>query len=307
MRASRSGGTLASTRTSCLVNGWRKPEGLGVERLAVERGLGPGAVPGAVDGVADDGMADLGHVDADLVRPARLQPAGDERGDRREPLDDPVMRDRALPLVRPARHAPAEVAPVGHEGEVDRAGRRPDAALDDGEVLALDVVGLEQLLKGPHGVGRPGQGERPGGVHVEPVDDADERPGQAVADRQVLARALDQGVALAVGGRAGSGAPAGLSTTRTCRSSCRTLQPGGDVPGLGAVREELDGGVRLDLAAGLVAEVPGDVDPAVAAPRPRRASGEAEPLGDHFIETGHAESGVGGWSGRGRDSTRALD
>ena len=60
----------------------------GVQRLAVEplervsalwgkpRRLGP--EPGSIDRIAKQGMADMGEMDADLVRPPGLQPAGDQ-------------------------------------------------------------------------------------------------------------------------------------------------------------------------------------------------------------------------------------
>ena len=100
--------------------GMDEAERLGVERLAVEVGLGARLVAGAVDGVADDRMADLGQVDADLVGPAGLEPAGDEGGHRAEPLDDAVMGDAVPPLAAAAGDAAAEVAAVGDQGQVDR-------------------------------------------------------------------------------------------------------------------------------------------------------------------------------------------
>ena len=94
-----------------------------------------------------------------------------------------------------------------------------------------------------------------------------------MADRQVLARALDQGVALAVGRRQGE-QPGGLVDDQDVPVLVQDPQPGGDVPRLRPVREERDGGIGLDLAAGLVAEVAGHVDPSVPDRLLRRASGE---------------------------------
>src|SRR4051794_30125355 len=74
-------------------------EGLGVERLAVEPGLAGGLVDRPIDLLAEDRVAHLGHVNADLVGPARLQPAGKERGHRAEPLDDPEVRHRSPALA----------------------------------------------------------------------------------------------------------------------------------------------------------------------------------------------------------------
>ena len=85
---------------------------VGMQRLAVERlddpaglirqkiGLGPEA--GAVDGIAQQRMADVCHVDADLVRAAGFQVAFDEGGKRArirafmEALEHFVMGDRLV-------------------------------------------------------------------------------------------------------------------------------------------------------------------------------------------------------------------
>ena len=69
-------------------------ERLGMKGLAMELRFGSRAILGTIDRVADDRMADIGHVDADLVGPAGLEPAGDERRHGAEPFD---VRDSASP------------------------------------------------------------------------------------------------------------------------------------------------------------------------------------------------------------------
>ena len=96
-------------------------EALGVEEDAVhafDRAFRVGVVDGVVaafvvGGVADDGVIDRGEVDADLVRPAGLEPDVDQaRGGER--LDHLVVRDR-----RPAAADDGE-APVVLRVPVDR-------------------------------------------------------------------------------------------------------------------------------------------------------------------------------------------
>src|ERR1700679_1867944 len=91
-----------------------------VQRLAREirrRGKGGRLGPGlgtrrdagaAIGRVADQGMAQMGQVHADLVRAAGLQPALDQRGDRArvtKGLDDAVARARLLAAAAQNRHA----------------------------------------------------------------------------------------------------------------------------------------------------------------------------------------------------------
>src|ERR1700677_2296065 len=62
-------------------DGMDEAEGLGVERLAVELGLAGRLAHRAIGLLADDGVAHFGHVDADLVSPTGLQPAGEQSCD----------------------------------------------------------------------------------------------------------------------------------------------------------------------------------------------------------------------------------
>ena len=80
-----SGGSGLSSRTSTPVTGCSKPSTAACRAWRAERSHGlPGRLgelqrlgpePGAVDGIADQRVADLGHMDPDLVGPARLEPA----------------------------------------------------------------------------------------------------------------------------------------------------------------------------------------------------------------------------------------
>ena len=276
-----------------------KSESLGVKRLAMEGGLAAGAVAGTVDRVSDDGVPDIGEMDADLVGPAGFEPACDERGHRSETFDDAIMGDGVLALAGHASDASAEVAAIGDQGSVHGAGGGGDAALDNGDILALDVVGLEKFLKSADGFGSTGQGEGARGVHIEPVDDADERTGEAVADGEVLARAFDQGIALAVGRGQGE-EPGGLVDDHDVPVFMQNPEPGGDKTCLGAVREEGHGSVGLDFAAWFIATIAADIDPTISNGILRGATGEAEPLGDQFIKT--YRHGLWGWEKRGADS-----
>ena len=68
-------------------------------------------------------MADMGHVDADLMRAAGLQPAGDEAR-RPERLLEPPMGDRPRPRVSRTTAILLAMARMAAERRVDRARRR---------------------------------------------------------------------------------------------------------------------------------------------------------------------------------------
>ena len=217
------------------------------------------------------------------VRPVSSQQAS-EGGHRAEPLDDAVMSHGVAALPGPARDTPPKVAAVGHQRQVDRALGSARRALDDGQVLPLDVVRLEQRLEGADGPGRARQRQRAGGALVEPMDDPDERPPAAVADRQVAPGPLDQGVALVVECREGQ-QPGGLVDDQDVAILVEHAELARDGPRLGAVREVGDGGLGLDLASRLVAAVARHVDPPVAHRLLRGPARQAEPLGDQFVKT----------------------
>ena len=89
----------------------------------------------AIDFFAHDGVAHLGHVDADLVGPAGLEPAGDqETGHRAEPLDDLEVGDgvfafpfilRATPRLKSPRSVTSalSIVPDSRRGEPSTTAR----------------------------------------------------------------------------------------------------------------------------------------------------------------------------------------
>ena len=155
----------------------------------------------AVDQIAQNGVADVGHVDPDLVGPSRLQTAAD-------------MGVAPVALHHfPVGHGFFGVAggdghllPVGGvpaDGGVDGAGVLPEGAADDGFVGPRHGVVLE--LGGQHGVGQIvfGDSQQSAGVLVDAVDDAG--PQLAVDAGEVIAhgvqQAVDQGIVLMTDGR----------------------------------------------------------------------------------------------------------
>ena len=130
------------------------------------------------------------------------------------------------------------------------------------------------------------------------MDDPDERPLAAVADRQVAGGPVDQRVALVGSGGEGQEA-GGLVHDQDVAVLVQHAEPAGDRPRLGPAGEVLDRRVGLDLAPGLVAAVARHVDPAVAHRILGGPARQAEPLGHQLVETHrHAkgESDLTSWS-----------
>ena len=133
---------------------------------------------GAVRRVADAGVPLRGHVDADLVRPSRLEVDLEQRRGT-ERLDGLVVRHRGLPVDDDRE------LPVGRrmatDGRVDRAGERVGMPLHDGVVDLLDGALAERLFE--HGVGALGlrDDHEAGGADVESMHDAGALCGTAVA------------------------------------------------------------------------------------------------------------------------------
>src|SRR5450432_3565062 len=103
--------------------GERRPTG--VRQL---RGLAFEA--GAIDGIADDRVADMGEMDADLMGPAGFQPAGNEADHAERRLQPPMGHRVATALLRDDGHflALARMAP---ERRVDRSLRHGRAPPDE--------------------------------------------------------------------------------------------------------------------------------------------------------------------------------
>jgi Zn-dependent protease with chaperone function len=131
--------------------------------------------PGAVAPVADHGVAELGHLDPDLVAPASAEPERDPR-DVRPALEDAVAgdRDAGAPTARrrPAGvdRADAERALL-HEDVAERSLVLPHHALDDRDVAPIRGAGRELALEGVLGLRALGDDQESRGLAVQPVDD----------------------------------------------------------------------------------------------------------------------------------------
>ena len=128
------------------VTGWTKPS---VAACSIRRSAAIGCAAVAqevadVDRLADQRMAGLGQVDADLVRASGLEAHAAERGAAQPPLGGDVG-DRVLPLVAVARRAADAVAAIGDQVGFDAAAR--DVALGDRQVLARGLVALEDRVQ----------------------------------------------------------------------------------------------------------------------------------------------------------------
>ena len=169
----------------------------GVEALALETRHG---LFRAVDRVAQDRVANMGHVDADLVGAARFQAAAD--------VGEPAQVLQHLPVghggaaVEHHSHF-FSVAAAAADGGVHGAGKLPESARADGFVgPGQGVVGK---LGGEEKMGRVvfGSDDQARGVPVDAVDDAGPlfpaHAGKAVA--AVAQQGVDQrAVAVARGG-----------------------------------------------------------------------------------------------------------
>ena len=100
----------------------------------------------AIAFVVEEGMADGGHMDADLVGPAGFQAAFHD-GDEAVALEHFPMGDGPFPLVGIVVHAEAEaVVGVAADGAGDGALVLGDVAPDDGGIDAVD--GMDEELVG---------------------------------------------------------------------------------------------------------------------------------------------------------------
>ena len=99
----------------------------------------------AIGPVADDGGAQMGEVHADLVRAARPQGRLQqrERGGAREPLEDPVARERGPTRPGGAHGHPQPVAGVASDRGLDHARRVRQPAVHQRQVAPLDGPRLE--------------------------------------------------------------------------------------------------------------------------------------------------------------------
>src|SRR6185369_781621 len=135
----------------------------------------------AVDRVAEQGVADRGHVDADLVGTSSLQPAFDQRGVVENVQAAPMGHCPFAPLAFDDRDLLAVGRGAG-ERRVDFALARLWHAIDDREVAAVDRMGSELLCKPLVCYVGLGDDEQAGSVLVDAVDDS--RTGDAADPRK---------------------------------------------------------------------------------------------------------------------------
>src|SRR5262245_63560214 len=169
----------------------RERETLGVQELPLEAPVGDAVRP-----VADDGQVDRGQVDADLVRPAGLQPhvqqrvAVDQLGD----LEVRHSLTRRVGVERAARRVGAVAADDGLDAPPPGA----RAPANERDVAALQLSALHELPEALVRLLGSRNDQEPRGVAIEPVDDSgplllpargsacepmDERPGHMPGSR----------------------------------------------------------------------------------------------------------------------------
>ena len=160
----------------------REREAARVQELPLE----PELVGTAVHRVPGDGEVDRSEMHADLVRPPRLEPDGEQRVAREE-LADLEVRHRHARVVGVERLS-QRVAAVAPEGRVDPAAAGPRATDDERGVMTLEGVFPHELLQPPVGLFGARDDHQPGRVAIETMDDAGTI---GVAARDVV---LEQGV-----------------------------------------------------------------------------------------------------------------
>jgi len=163
-----------------------------------------GAEGAAIGRVAHQRVADMRHMDADLVRAACLQPAFDERGDllfgRAGPItfQHGVVRHRMARIGSALRHHRAQrpVACRTTERRVDQPGNAARHTPDKRHIGALQIPVLSVIRKSfrEHPVRLVGLGHHhyTARVAVEPMDDT--RPAHAADARERVTAMMDQRV-----------------------------------------------------------------------------------------------------------------
>src|SRR5271170_3709008 len=182
-------------------------EHISVQRLAREiRGgregvlfcgrLGTRCLPrAAILRIADQRMAQMGQMDADLMLAAVFEAAFDEACERplgiAESLDDAIARARLFTLSAQDRHAFA-IERAAPDVAFDKPVARTRGAPYDGVIGAFDGVGGELFGEALHRLLVLGGNEKPARVLVEAVDDA--RPRLAADAGKVRSAMGDEGV-----------------------------------------------------------------------------------------------------------------
>jgi hypothetical protein len=139
-----------------------------MEHGGVERRASSLLVGGAIEFVADDGSANVGEVNPDLVGAAGEQPQP-ERGVLGKPLQYRELGYRLAPGDTDP-HAPGPLG-VPAERRLDPAVFLSEASFDQGPVLASHGPGPKLAGQVPVGLLRPGQYQQPAGAPIEAVND----------------------------------------------------------------------------------------------------------------------------------------
>lgn len=176
------------------------PAKSGKRRLALRTELaGLGLETGAVNVVAEQRMAEMGEVDADLVGAAGLELTGEQGGDRlavltREALDHPPMGHGVTAALAHRHFLSGVRMPV--DRLIDGAAFPVRHAPDKGHVAAAHLAGAAMVgeLRRQRLVGAVvlGGHHQSGGVLVEPMDNA--RPPDPADAGQACAAVGDQRV-----------------------------------------------------------------------------------------------------------------
>src|SRR3954454_10217600 len=140
-----------------------------------------------VAGVPCDGMADRGQVDTDLVRSPGLQPDLEQRGSG-QALEDREVGSRLAPAPA-ADGALLRRAVVAPERRVDRARARARVALDQRQIGALHLAGLDDRGEAPVSLWVARDDHEARGVLVESVHDS--RPG-VLTTAQKISQEVDE-------------------------------------------------------------------------------------------------------------------
>ena len=203
-----------------------EPKHIRVKRLAREPGRGgkglfflrrPGArrlAGAAVRRIADQGMAQMREMHADLMGAAGFEPAFHKTGKGlfgiAVTFDDTITRARGFTLSAQDRHAFA-IERAAADLAFDQPFAETRAAPHDGVIGALDGVGGELFGKALHGALVLGGDEKPARILVEAVDDAG--PGHAAHARQLRPAMGDERIdqrAVGIAGRRMDDKPRGL-------------------------------------------------------------------------------------------------
>lgn len=150
-----------------------------------------GLADAAIYRIAQQGMADMGHMDPYLMRSAGFQAAFDERR-LVQRLLHLIMRHRMLALaIAKNRHFLAVMRGAPHPA-ANRAAERRGEAAHNGEIAPIDAVGGKlygEALMRPVGLGNDQQA---GSILVDPVDDAG--PRDAADPGKLPPAVMEQGV-----------------------------------------------------------------------------------------------------------------